>query len=173
MEAQTLKAIRTESTHRRRRLLPITMVVVFMIVLLSFSTNAPLGRTGAPDESTCSASGCHDVGDVFDGEIIFNGFPAAIPVGQTFDVSVSVTATKGGPVRGGMSMTALGRVNGELMSIGNFMDAEFEAVIQENANGRQYFSHSMAKFFDSDSICLLYTSPSPRDQRGSRMPSSA
>ena len=24
-----------------------------------------------------------------------------------------------------------------------------------------------------DDICLLYTSPSPRDQRGSRMPSSA
>ena len=24
-----------------------------------------------------------------------------------------------------------------------------------------------------DSACLLYTSPSPRDQRGSRMPSSA
>ena len=26
---------------------------------------------------------------------------------------------------------------------------------------------------DEDRICLLYTSPSPRDQRGSRMPSSA
>ena len=26
---------------------------------------------------------------------------------------------------------------------------------------------------DEDDICLLYTSPSPRDQRGSRMPSSA
>ena len=26
---------------------------------------------------------------------------------------------------------------------------------------------------DDDDICLLYTSPSPRDQRGSRMPSSA
>ena len=25
----------------------------------------------------------------------------------------------------------------------------------------------------ADMICLLYTSPSPRDQRGSRMPSSA
>ena len=25
----------------------------------------------------------------------------------------------------------------------------------------------------TDTICLLYTSPSPRDQRGSRMPSSA
>ena len=31
------------------------------------------------------------------------------------------------------------------------------------------------QFGDSsvDAICLLYTSPSPRDQRGSRMPSSA
>ena len=27
--------------------------------------------------------------------------------------------------------------------------------------------------FDDDKDCLLYTSPSPRDQRGSRMPSSA
>ena len=26
---------------------------------------------------------------------------------------------------------------------------------------------------DNNRICLLYTSPSPRDQRGSRMPSSA
>ena len=26
---------------------------------------------------------------------------------------------------------------------------------------------------DEDPVCLLYTSPSPRDQRGSRMPSSA
>ena len=27
--------------------------------------------------------------------------------------------------------------------------------------------------FKPDVVCLLYTSPSPRDQRGSRMPSSA
>ena len=32
------------------------------------------------------------------------------------------------------------------------------------------FSHYMAKGVET---CLLYTSPSPRDQRGSRMPSSA
>ena len=28
-------------------------------------------------------------------------------------------------------------------------------------------------YFDMDSICLLYTSPSPRDRQKSRMPSSA
>ena len=30
-----------------------------------------------------------------------------------------------------------------------------------------------AAFFGQTAACLLYTSPSPRDQRGSRMPSSA
>ena len=31
----------------------------------------------------------------------------------------------------------------------------------------------IANHFGQDIFCLLYTSPSPRDQRGSRMPSSA
>ena len=36
------------------------------------------------------------------------------------------------------------------------------------------YVRSYAKFLDMDgNSCLLYTSPSPRDQRGSRMPSSA
>ena len=30
-----------------------------------------------------------------------------------------------------------------------------------------------AELENTDTVCLLYTSPSPRDQRGSRMPSSA
>ena len=34
-------------------------------------------------------------------------------------------------------------------------------------------AHSVNRFGDELVICLLYTSPSPRDQRGSRMPSSA
>ena len=29
------------------------------------------------------------------------------------------------------------------------------------------------EYYEDYNICLLYTSPSPRDQRGSRMPSSA
>ena len=38
-----------------------------------------------------------------------------------------------------------------------------------------YFSGSWGRINvgDEDGACLLYTSPSPRDQRGSRMPSSA
>ena len=33
--------------------------------------------------------------------------------------------------------------------------------------------HEVFRHVDEDIYCLLYTSPSPRDQRGSRMPSSA
>ena len=33
--------------------------------------------------------------------------------------------------------------------------------------------HMWMKFSGEDSFCLLYTSPSPRDKRQSRMPSSA
>ena len=32
---------------------------------------------------------------------------------------------------------------------------------------------TLIKYVDDFMSCLLYTSPSPRDQRGSRMPSSA
>ena len=44
-------------------------------------------------------------------------------------------------------------------------------------DGRRYFhyklDHPSLNFYSFVSACLLYTSPSPRDQRGSRMPSSA
>ena len=36
-----------------------------------------------------------------------------------------------------------------------------------------YVAPEVAAWVDLKSACLLYTSPSPRDQRGSRMPSSA
>ena len=44
-------------------------------------------------------------------------------------------------------------------------------------DGKQYFSEKrfglVGDNFNKEKICLLYTSPSPRDKRQSRMPSSA
>ena len=45
----------------------------------------------------------------------------------------------------------------------------FEEHYKDRFNGKI----EMAYAFQNEYICLLYTSPSPRDQRGSRMPSSA
>ena len=43
-------------------------------------------------------------------------------------------------------------------------------IIQPGAPGK---SSKVLDASEAINICLLYTSPSPRDQRGSRMPSSA
>ena len=40
-------------------------------------------------------------------------------------------------------------------------------------NGVKFFEHASCHHRPEVTGCLLYTSPSPRDQRGSRMPSSA
>ena len=62
-------------------------------------------------------------------------------------------------------------------------DGEAGVVIERNPNiveggvayaGTSLFMlRSVPRYIGEDDTCLLYTSPSPRDQRGSRMPSSA
>ena len=46
-------------------------------------------------------------------------------------------------------------------------------LIHHSDRGTQYTSDEYQKLLAAHNACLLYTSPSPRDQRGSRMPSSA
>ena len=50
------------------------------------------------------------------------------------------------------------------------LDKRPSSLSRDGANVAQ---QRRVKTFDIDATCLLYTSPSPRDQRGSRMPSSA
>ena len=63
------------------------------------------------------------------------------------------------------------------------MAKTYERLLSKNIlgeKGRDSFDPQRVNLLGEDSICmanllvcLLYTSPSPRDQRGSRMPSSA
>ena len=61
-----------------------------------------------------------------------------------------------------------------------FLDKDSLAVFASDSTPRTTISVSGSEDADAVpvteiifSVCLLYTSPSPRDQRGSRMPSSA
>ena len=49
------------------------------------------------------------------------------------------------------------------------INAECYALLKDTFKEAEVHIH----FAQGDGTCLLYTSPSPRDQRGSRMPSSA
>ena len=51
--------------------------------------------------------------------------------------------------------------------------SEIVAIIGPNGAGKSTVVKSVLGLLNVISGCLLYTSPSPRDQRGSRMPSSA
>ena len=49
-------------------------------------------------------------------------------------------------------------------------------LVTKDPNAVKYGLHEVTRYsgpFGRGRSCLLYTSPSPRDQRGSRMPSSA
>ena len=70
----------------------------------------------------------------------------------------------------GLGFISLDNVN-ENTNVGGLRLQNFPAAYStflENGLGE-----NLLESFDDPSICLLYTSPSPRDQRGSRMPSSA
>ena len=55
----------------------------------------------------------------------------------------------------------------------NFDNIKINAVLLNGINASEKDFESWAEFIKINKVCLLYTSPSPRDQRGSRMPSSA
>ena len=54
-----------------------------------------------------------------------------------------------------------------------FEEREWKKIEKDSMRRLNFYDKQVDAFCKKLSICLLYTSPSPRDQRGSRMPSSA
>ena len=73
----------------------------------------------------------------------------------------------------------------EISQVKEDIKKEINAAVKESFDGKEFivnhdeevkdvfFPYEQKIIFPKDKACLLYTSPSPRDQRGSRMPSSA
>ena len=60
------------------------------------------------------------------------------------------------------------------VSLSNYgFDAGFISALPDNDIGQSAINTLRALGVDTSNICLLYTSPSPRDRTRSRMPSSA
>ena len=75
-----------------------------------------------------------------------------------------------------MILTLLATLPLSACQVAAAQSAPFSPVIE--ANGVLYIAGHLgyeaeSRKFPNNITCLLYTSPSPRDQRGSRMPSSA
>ena len=95
----------------------------------------------------------------------------AIPLGATVAVSALLLSSCAAPSSESDGGELVWSIEGANLSAGH-MDPQ---VSQLDVSGmvQRAVLDSLVFQEDDGSFCLLYTSPSPRDQRGSRMPSSA
>ena len=85
---------------------------------------------------------------------------------QALDIAVQIVRSEGDKVKHSGA-----EVNASSVAVG----ADFESKVKAED---EQISHLVSGDLENetvveDDVCLLYTSPSPRDQRGPRMPSSA
>lgn len=121
------------------------------------SMQPPLARTGAPQESTCGASGCHGVAaNTGSGSVTIDiGNTTAYAAGQAYDITVTVAdATKS---RFGFEMTALSSTG---TSVGNFVESSSNISIStSSANDRQYIHHQSLPATNSGVFSFQWVAP--------------
>ena len=100
------------------------------------------------------------------GQVTMTNVPAGLTAVVNRDSATQVTLTLTGNATSHVDADDINN-----LSIA-FEDAAFTNVAAANITDSSR-TDIVVDFNDAPSICLLYTSPSPRDQRGSRMPSSA
>ena len=77
----------------------------------------------------------------------------------------------GGGQLGSMLSIAAKKLNVKTVVFCDDIDAPAQNFCNQFVTGSYDNKEKISEFMNQ--VCLLYTSPSPRDQRGSRMPSSA
>jgi hypothetical protein len=147
----------TKSSCMKLKLLTWLTLPLFAILLFSTSfkidpNNPPTGRTGAPGETTCQASGCH-TGGSFNGVVEISGVPDTVIANQTYSITLANTSDA---VRAGFQLTVLNNANqktgtltaGTGCSIGN-------------AGGRQYVRQSTPRTLSNGGTSWAFTWKAP------------
>ncbi len=132
--------------------LPLTATLLFSTSFKINPNNPPTGRTGAPGETTCKASGCHEGGS-FNGVVEISGVPDTVMANQTYTITLANTSDA---VRAGFQMTVLNNANqktgtltaGTGCSIGN-------------AGGRQYVRQSTPRTLSNGGTSWTFTWQAP------------
>ena len=78
-------------------------------------------------------------------------------------------------VQAGLATLPYFRTSSDVMCLENKAPEGFDPVTRADREAESVIRERIKQTYPNHGIygCLLYTSPSPRDQRGSRMPSSA
>ena len=141
--------------NAKRYLFLLSLFIFFGLGATFNRSQPPLGRTGAPGESTC-ANGCHGTSVNTGPGNIALGLPANYTPGQTYSLNLQLTDNTRS--RFGFEMTALNSSNA---AAGSFSVASGNATIRSaNISGgiRQYIHHSNAS--SNNSWSINWTAPS-------------
>ncbi len=137
------------------------LAAVFAVtsILMSYSPQPPIGKTGAPGESNCAS--CHTTPSAnYDGLISLSGLPTEIIGNQTYTLTLNVVSTDVRPEVGGFQLVVLDSTNTNAGSLElvNFVNTSY----QTDSTGRQYVGHKNAMpFGNSDTIAWTFRWTAP------------
>jgi hypothetical protein len=119
-------------------------------------SNPPVARTGAPSETTCAASGCHN-GGTFVGTVSITGVPDTILLNTSYTITLT---HKSNAKRCGFQLTCL---DGNNTKFGTLTVGLGTSVTNQGSLSRQYVRQASAKIISTvDSTAswsFTWTSP--------------
>ncbi len=132
-------------------ILPASMLVFFSSSKID-PNNPPTGRTGAPGETTCQASGCHTGGN-YSGTVEIIGIPDTVVANEEYTVTLN---NESNAIKAGFQLTAL---NGANQKTGT-MTAGTGCSIG-NSGGRQYMRQSSPHTLSNGSTAWTFKWKAP------------
>lgn len=132
------------------------LTVIIAAFLLSYASNPPDARTGAPGELLCS-SGCHGGGS-YDGTVEISGLPSVVQAGSTYTVTLTVNAIVGNPATGGFQIVALNSAN---QNMGDMIVINPGETGTNTSGGREYMEHRGDKNYSGGTVSWTFDWQAP------------
>jgi hypothetical protein len=116
--------------------------------------NPPVGNTGAPDETTCQQSGCHNGGS-FAGTVAISGLPDSVYADTTYSITVTQTSNA---TRGGFQLLCL---TAQLKNCGTLTAATGVNIGTKTVNSRKYARQSQPKNLTGGAVSWTFPWKAP------------
>ncbi|NND04956.1 MAG: T9SS type A sorting domain-containing protein [Saprospiraceae bacterium] len=128
----------------KRILIGYALLFAAWMIWSSRAGNPPNGYTNAPFDSFCTS--CHSPSSSLDGSVSITGIPETVQGGQTYPVTLTVTATTGNAVRAGFQMVS---TFADQSNAGDFIPNSSDEG-SNTSGGREYIEHRGAKSFTNN-----------------------
>ncbi len=148
--------------NKYRLLLGWCVLYAMWIVFVSNQSNPPNGRTNAPFDSFCT--GCHSPSSAIDGTVDITGIPDVVEASETYEVTLTVEATLGSPVRAGFQLVS---VFDDASNAGDFDPSSGTGT--NSSGGREYIEHRGARNFSNGTVSWTFDWTAPDGPDGSNI----